>query len=277
MSSSSGMLLINPRRVWRLTSAILIGLLFIIPIVYVVMISIESPNQFLDHPLVPPVPPSLQNFSSAYQQGDLGPEVLNTIIYSLSAAGISTGLSLLIAFPVSRKLIRWSSGVYGWFVIGICLPLPIIPLFIEARDLHLYDNRIGYILLHVEPGLPLGVILLTAFISGIPKELDEAAWIDGAGYFRYLASVIGPLAWPSIVIIFLYSLLAVWNDIIGPVVLLASPNLFPVARGVYSFYSSNPTSYTLLAAAVMIVSMPVALLFVVSQRQLLRATMGMSR
>jgi raffinose/stachyose/melibiose transport system permease protein len=241
------------------------------------MISIESPNQFLDHPLVPPVPPSLQNFSAAYQQGDLGPEVLNTVIYSVSAAAISTVLSLLIAFPVSRKLIRWSSALYSWFVIGICLPLPIIPLFIEARDLHLYDNRIGYILLHVEPNLPLGVIILTAFISGIPKELDEAAWIDGAGYFRYLASVIGPLAWPSIVIIFLYSLLAVWNDIIGPVVLLASPNLFPVARGVYTFYSSNQSAYTLLAAAVMIVSLPVALLFVVSQRQLLRATMGMSR
>ena len=77
---------------------------------------------------------------------------------------------------------------------------------------------------------PWALSSLTAFISGIPKELDEAAWIDGAGYFRYLASVIGPLAWPSIVIIFLYSLLAVWNDIIGPVVLLASPNLFPVAR-----------------------------------------------
>ncbi len=84
-----------------------------------------------------------------------------------------------------------------------------------------------------------------------------------------------PLAWPSIVIIFLYSLLAVWNDIIGPVVLLASPNLFPVARGVYTFYSSNQSAYTLLAAAVMIVSLPVALLFVVSQRQLLRATMGL--
>ena len=160
-------------------------------------------------------------------------------------------------------------------MIGICLPLPIIPLFIESRDLHLYDNRIGYILLHVEPGLPLGVILLTAFILGIPKELDEAAWIDGAPYLRYLRSVVVPLAWPSIVIIFLYSLLAVWNDIIGPVVLLASPNLFPVARGVYTFYSSNQSAYTLLAAAVMIVSLPVALLFVVSQRQLLRATMGL--
>lgn len=277
MSWLSGMEVRELRRTWRLATGALVALLFIIPVLYIIMISIESPRQFLSHPLVPPVPPSVENFSSAYQQGDLGPEVVNTIIYSVSAAAISTGLSLLIAFPIARRLIRWSSSVYSWFVIGICLPLPIIPLFIEARDLHLYDNRIGYILLHVEPGLPLGVILLTAFISGIPKELDEAAWIDGAGYFRYLMAVVRPLAWPSIVIIFLYSLLAVWNDIIGPVVLLASANLFPVSRGVYSFYSSNPMAYTLMAAAVMIVSLPVALLFVASQKQLLRATMGMSR
>ena len=265
------------RSLWRIVTAILIGLLFLIPILYIVMIGVESPHQFLTHPLTPPVPPTGQNFPSAYQQGDLGPEVVNTAIYSVTAAAISTGLSILIAFPIARRLIRWSSQLFIWFVIGICLPLPIIPLFIEARDLHLYDNRIGYILLHVEPGLPLGVILLTAFISGIPRELDEAAWIDGSSYFRYLAAVVVPLAWPSLVITFLYSMLAVWNDIIGPVVFLASSSLFPVSRGIYSFYSSNPSAYTLMAAAVIIASLPVALLFMVSQRQLLRATMGLSR
>lgn len=274
ISSMDGRLL---RSLWRLVTAVLIALLFLIPILYIVMIGFESPHQFLTHPLTPPVPPTVQNFSSAYQQGDLGPEVVNTAIYSVAAAGISTGLSMLIAFPIARRLTRWSSQLFIWFVIGICLPLPIIPLFIEARDLHLYDNRIGYILLHVEPGLPLGVILLTAFISGIPRELDEAAWIDGSSYFRYLAAVVVPLAWPSLVITFLYSMLAVWNDIIGPVVFLASSSLFPVSRGVYSFYSSNPSAYTLMAAAVIIASLPVALLFMVSQRQLLRATMGLSR
>src|ERR1039458_9151529 len=199
------MRLSNPRRVWRLTSGVLIALLFLIPILYVLLISVETSGDFLAHPLVPPAVPTFGNFSSAYQQGDLGPEVLNTILYSVCAAGISTGLSLLIAFPIARRLVRWSSSIYAWFVIGICLPLPIIPLFIEARDLHLYDNRIGYILLHVEPGLPLGVVLLTAFISSIPIDMDEAAWLDGAGYVRYMASFVAPLAWPSIVITFLRS------------------------------------------------------------------------
>lgn len=264
----------NPLLVRRTATGVLIALLFLIPMLYVVMISLESPHQFLSNPLVPPVPPSLGNFSAAWQQGNLGPEIVNTIIYSLSAAVISTALSLAVAFPVARRLIRWHSPLFLSFVIGLCLPLPIIPLFIEARDLGLYNDRIGYILLHVEPGLPLGVLLLTSFVYSIPKELDEAAWLDGAGYLRYMARFIAPLAWPGIVITFLYSLLGVWNDIIGPVVFLNNPSLFPVSQGLYSFYSSNQSEYTLLAAAVIIASAPVAFLFVVSQRQLLRASMG---
>src|SRR5581483_3715520 len=156
-----------------------------------------------------------------------------------------------------------------FLVVGICIPLPIIPLFVQARYMHLYNNRLGYTILHIEPGLPLGVILLTAFVLTIPREIDEASWLFGCGYFRYLLSIVAPLAWPSMVITFLYSLLGIWNDLIGPVVLLADSSLYPVTRGVYSFYSSNTTAYTLLAAAVIIASAPVVVLFVASQRQLI--------
>jgi hypothetical protein len=78
--------------------------------------------------------------------------------------------------------------------------------------------------------LPLGVILLT-FILSIPKELGEESFLDGCGYLRHLMWIIVPLAWPSIVITCLYSLLAIWNDIIGPVVLLTSPSLFSPYSG----------------------------------------------
>jgi raffinose/stachyose/melibiose transport system permease protein len=264
---SSGLQLRNPRRTWRITTGILIGLLFAIPVAYVVMISFESQGHFIRSPLTPPTSPTFSNFSAAWSQGDLGPQVLNTILYSVAAAAISVALSLLIAFPVARRLIRASTFIYRTFVIGVCIPLPVIPLFIEAQRLDLYNSRIGYILLHVEPGLPLGVILLTAFVMSVPEDLDEAAYLEGCSYLRYLVRIVAPLAWPSIVIAFLYSLLQVWNDIIGPVVFLADPGLFPVTRGVY----------TILAAAVVIVSLPVVALFIASQRQLLRASVVASR
>lgn len=250
---------------------LLVVILFLLPVLYAVMLAFESPAHFLNSPLTLGSP-DVHNFSGAWSQANLGTELLNTAIYSVVAAALSTLLGLLIAFPIARRLIRGSGTLYTLLFIGLFLPFSVIPLFAEARLLHLYNNRPGYILLHVEPGLPLAVLLLTAFISSIPAELDEAAWMEGSGYLTYLMRVVVPLTRPALLIAFLYGLLGVWNDIIGPVVLLADPSLFPVTRGIYNFFGSNESQWTLLAAGIVIASLPVAVLFAVSQRQIIRMT-----
>lgn len=250
---------------------LLVVILFLLPVLYAVMLAFESPAHFLNSPLTLGSP-DVHNFSGAWSQANLGTELLNTAIYSVVAAALSTLLGLLIAFPIARRLIRGSGALYTLLFIGLFLPFSVIPLFAEARLLHLYNNRPGYILLHVEPGLPLAVLLLTAFISSIPAELDEAAWMEGSGYLTYLMRVVVPLTRPALLIAFLYGLLGVWNDIIGPVVLLADPSLFPVTRGIYNFFGSNESQWTLLAAGIVIASLPVAVLFAVSQRQIIRMT-----
>lgn len=258
----------------RVLTGLLIVLLFFLPVLYIIMVSLEPASHFLSDPLTPSAHPAVANFSNVWNQGDLGPELINTIVYSITAAALTTVLSLLIAFPIARRLVAASGALYAALVIGLFLPLSIIPLFIEARDLHLYDNRIGYILLHVEPGLPLGVVLLTGFISAVPRELDEAAWSDGCGYLRYLLRIITPLTWSGLLITFLYSMLGVWNDIIGPVVFLVNPALFPISRGLFSFFGSNQSDWTLLAAGIVIASLPILALFVATQRYFIRSAMG---
>jgi raffinose/stachyose/melibiose transport system permease protein len=258
----------------RLVTGLLITLLFFLPVLYIIMVSLEQPSHFLSDPLTPSAHPGLSNFSGVWSQGDLGPELINTVVYSVSAAALTTVLSLLIAFPIARRLVAASNALYASLVIGLFLPLSIIPLFIESRDLGLFDNRIGYIVLHIEPGLPLGVVLLTGFITAVPRELDEAAWSDGCGYLRYLLRVIVPLTWSGLLITFLYSMLGVWNDIIGPVVYLVNPALFPISRGLYSFFGTNESDWTLLAAGIVIASLPILALFVVTQRFFIRSAMG---
>ena len=258
----------------RLLTGLLIVLLFFLPVLYIIMVSLEPASHFLSDPLSPSQHPAVANYSNVWNQGDLGSELINTIVYSVTAAALTTILSLLIAFPISRRLVARAGALYASIVIGLFLPLSIIPLFIEARDLHLYDNRIGYILLHVEPGLPLGVVLLTGFIAAVPRELDEAAWSDGCGYLRYLLRVITPLTWSGLLITFLYSMLGVWNDIIGPVVYLVNPALFPISRGLFSFFGANQSDWTLLAAGIVIASLPILALFVATQRYFIRSAMG---
>lgn len=263
----------RPRLIGGVAMGLLVVILFLLPVLYAVMLAFESPAHFLNSPLTPGSP-DVHNFSGAWSQADLGTELLNTVLYSVVAAALSTLLGLLIAFPIARRLIRGSGALYTLLFVGLFLPFSVIPLFAEARLLHLYNNRPGYILLHVEPGLPLAVLLLTAFISSIPAELDEAAWMEGSGYLSYLMRVVVPLTRPALLIAFLYGLLGVWNDIIGPVVLLADPSLFPVTRGVYNFFGSNESEWTLLAAGIVIVSLPVVALFAVSQRQIIRTAIA---
>jgi raffinose/stachyose/melibiose transport system permease protein len=260
-------------RLWSgIAIGILIVLLFLLPVLYVVMMAFEAPAHFLVSPLTPGSP-HVGNFSGAWNGADLGVELLNTVLYSVVAAALSTVLGLLIAFPIARRLLRGHSLLYTFLFVGLFLPLSVIPLFAESRMLDLYNNRIGYIILHVEPGLPLAVVLLTAAIAAVPHELDEAAFMEGAGYLAYLGRVVVPLVRPALLIAFLYGLLGVWNDIIGPVVLLANPSLFPVTRGIYNFFGSNESEWTLLAAGIVIASLPVVILFAASQRQINRASM----
>ncbi|HEY2443741.1 MAG TPA: carbohydrate ABC transporter permease [Streptosporangiaceae bacterium] len=258
----------------RILTGVLIVLLFFLPVLYIIMVSLEPASHFLSDPLTPSAHPAAGNFSQVWNQGDLGPELLNTVLYSVTAAALTTVLSLLIAFPIARRLVAGSNALYALIVVGLFLPLSIIPLFIEARDLHLYDSRIGYILLHVEPGLPLGVVLLAGFIAAVPRELDEAALSEGCGYLRYLLRVIAPLTWSGLLITFLYSMLGVWNDIIGPVVFLVNPSLFPVSRGLFSFFGANESDWTLLAAGIVIASLPILALFIATQRYFIRSAMG---
>jgi raffinose/stachyose/melibiose transport system permease protein len=263
----------RPRLIGGVATGLLVVILFVLPVLYVVMMAFETPQHFLTSPLTPGRP-NVANFGQAWSQADLGVELLNTILYSVVASALSVILGLFIAFPIARRLIRGHSALYTFLFIGLFLPFSVIPLFAEARTLHLYNNRPGYILLHVEPGLPLAVILLVAMISAIPKELDEAAWMDGAGYVGYLWRVVIPLVRPALLISFLYALLGVWNDIIGPVVLLSDPSMFPVTRGIYNFFGANEGKWTLLAAGIVIASLPVAILFATSQRQLIRASIS---
>jgi raffinose/stachyose/melibiose transport system permease protein len=263
----------HPKIVGRVAIALLVVILFLLPVLYAVMIAFEAPSHFLTSPMTLGSPDA-GNFSAAWSGADLGVELINTVIYSVIAAALSTLLGLLIAFPIARRLISGHGALYTALFVGLFLPLAIIPLFAEARMLGLYNNRPGYILLHVEPGLPLAVVLLTAFITSVPIELDEAAWMEGAGYLSYLMRVVVPLVRPGLLIAFLYGLLGVWNDIIGPVVLLADSSLFPVTRGIYNFFGSNESEWTLLAAAIVMASLPVVLVFIASQRQIIRASIA---
>ncbi|MBO0803680.1 MAG: carbohydrate ABC transporter permease [Nocardiopsaceae bacterium] len=269
--------LARPRLISNVAVGVLIVLLFLLPVLYVLMMAFESPSHFLVSPMTPGSP-DVSNFGTAWSSANLGGELVNTVIYSVIAGVLSVALGLLIAFPVARRLLRGHSVLYTFLFVGMFLPMSIIPMYAEARMLGLWDSAVGYILIHIAmpglPGMALAVVLLTASIGSLPMELDEAAWMEGSSYLAYLWRVIVPLSRPALLIAFLYAMLNDWNDIIGPVVLLNNPALATVTKGIDTWAGSNSSQYTLIAAAVVIASLPVVLLFIACQRQINQASLA---
>lgn len=262
-----------------LTLLVIIGLVVIIlyfgPLLYVVNISLQSQQQFLTHAMSAPHPIEWSNFVLAWQQANMGAYFMNSIVYTLIPTVVALMLSVCLAFPISRKYIRASQHLHALLTSGLFFPIAYIPLFIEARMLHLYDNRVGYMILHLEDAMVFGFFLFVGYFRTIPRELDESAVIDGCNYIRYLATIVAPLAKPAFATMGIYAGIQIWNDLIGPVVFLATPSLFPLSRGLFVFYGTNAGEWTLLAAGVLIAAAPLIAAFLLLQRYFIEgATAG---
>ncbi len=261
---------------WKLALAVVIIVpLYGLPLLYLLSVSFQSPVQFLRNPFSFPHPFVLANYPTAWVQGDFGRYFVNSVIYTASSTMLSVLFAVFVAFPIARRYVRGGSFIYSLFLAGFFLPVSIVPLFIEAEKLGLYNTRWGYILLHLQLGLTLGVLFFAGYFSNVPKDLDESALLDGCGYFRYVLQILLPLSTPALVTVSIYAAVSTWNDLIGPVVFLASNDYFPLTRGLFSFYGQYESEWTLLAAGVFIVAMPLILTFAFIQRYLVRgATAG---
>lgn len=258
---------------------IAVGLVVIIlyfgPFVFLADISLQSQSQFLTNSMALPHPFSWSNFSQAWQQASMGSYFVNSILYTVVPTVVALIFSVCLAFPISRKYIRWAKQLHILLTSGMFFPVALIPLFIESRMLHLYNNRPGYIILHIQDAMVFGFFLFVGYFRTIPRELDESAVIDGCGYIRYLITIVGPLARPAFATMGIYAGIQIWNDLIGPVVFLATPSLYPLSRGLFVFYGTSSSQWTLLAAGVLIAAAPLIFAFLFFQRYFIQgATAG---
>ncbi len=264
-------LMLHRKRPWVafLIAGVVALLLYLSPLAYLLSVALQTPAQFLNNPVAFPHPIRWSNFVDAWNQATMGTYFFNSILYTFFSTALSLLFAALLAFPISRRYVRGSQFIYLLFLAGMFLPVGLVPLFIESRWLGLYNNRLGYIILHLQYGLTFGFFILVGYFRTIPIELDESAALDGCGYFHYIWRILIPLIRPALATVGIYVAINVWNDLIGPVVFLASNSLYPLTRGLYTFYGSNQSDWTLLAAGVFIVAAPLIIAFIFLQRYLI--------
>ncbi|MET7330874.1 carbohydrate ABC transporter permease [Nonomuraea sp. NPDC005650] len=248
------------------------AVLFAAPLVYMFLQSFKTFTGFLQDPTGLPNPWTLENFGEAWTQGDFGRQMLNSLVYAVIPDTVTLILGVFLAFPVSRGYFKRSNMVYAFFVFSGFLPGGLIPLFIEAQALGLYNSMPGYLILTSLSGA--GFFFFVGYIKGIPKEIDEAAALEGCGYVRFIFTIIIPQMKPALATFAIFGFVHAWNNLILPLVMLSDQQLWPVTRGLYSFFGEHTQNWPLIAAGTFIVAAPILLLFVTLQRYLVEGVAG---
>jgi multiple sugar transport system permease protein len=266
----------GPRRNWVRPLLMWIAVVFIcvfclFPFYWLINVSLKTGSDLSQADLLPPSP-SLDNYSSIFENSDFTSALRNSTIVT----SVTTVLALIVGSFAAYALARLRFP-RKFMILAIILSIstfPAIaiaaPIFKLWTEFGLYDTYIGLILPYLTFALPLAIYILTSFFKEIPKELEEAALVDGATYFQAFRKVVLPLAAPGLVTAGLLTAFFVWNEFLLAETLTSSPKAFTVPVAVANFTGSQKFEIPLgtISAASVVITIPLVLSVIIFQKRI---------
>lgn len=243
----------------------------LLPVFYMIMMSFRTGAEISAQPLALPESLYLGNYANTFEKMGYWRSVANSVGITLSVTVMVSFLGSLAAYPLARRTGRYSRAFIMLVALAMAMPgfINITPIYVIFRDLGLLDTYIGIIIVFTAMNLPLAVFFFTGFISGIPKELEEAARLDNCNNWKVYWYVIRPLLGPAAATLSLFVMLMVWNDFLYPLLLLTDSDKFTVMIEVYRFVGNRNIEPDMLFPAAVLGSLPLLILFVIFQKRIL--------
>jgi ABC-type glycerol-3-phosphate transport system permease component len=264
-----------------LTLLLIIFLLFLaFPIYYMVMTSLKTPSEaYRVPPTLWPKSPQFDAYPYMIQAWGYWRTLFNTVIVAGTSALVATVVGGLAAYGLTRLVFTGRTLLYSIFIATIAVPgmVTIGPIFLAYKDLKLIDTHIGLILVFCAETLPIALLTLFSYFKAIPRELDEAASIDGVGVVGTFFLIILPLALPGVSVTFLLIFIAVWNDFLFAFILTASPDVRLLTVRLFEVPSPsdiNRIPYDLIAAGGVLILLPLVPILIRVQRQLVEGILA---
>lgn len=240
------------------------------PFIWVAISSLKTDNEVFGNAFGLPSQWMFSNYVAAWSGALVGQSLLNSFIYST----VSTVLILLFASMAAYVLARVSPNkwLYLYFTLGIMVPLHsiIIPLLIFIRALDIINTRQGIILAYVVSNLSFSIYILVAFMRTLPREIEDAATIDGCSRPRMFFSIILPIVKPALATVGTFAFLNSWNDLLLALVITVSPHLQTLNLASYNLRARYIQHYALICAGLMLLIIPVTLIYILLQEQIVR-------
>lgn len=273
MSSTAALAGARPRKNHLLSVvAILVSIVvFVVPFAFIVLTAVKDRQQasLLDFSW-PHQLHFVQNFVAVVKARDymLIVAFINSTILTVASVAGMVVLAAMAAFVLQRKSSRWNSLVHFLVLAGLIIPPAVVPTIWVLQRLGLFRTMPGLILVEIAFGLSFCILLFRAFVATIPRELDEAAIIDGAGPLRLFFQVIFPLLRSVIVTVVVVQSVAVFNDFVNPLYFLPGEKNATVQLTLYNFSSQFTTQYNLLFMNILLITIPPLVMFLVFNRQI---------
>jgi raffinose/stachyose/melibiose transport system permease protein len=263
----------GPRLWWLVYIPLTILLVFAVaPLVLAWFAAFKSGQQMIADPWGPPLPPTMDNLVEAWTVGRFGVYFRNSVVISVADVIAMVIVSSLAGYAFARLRFPGQKVILYTLLIGLTIPVAaiIIPLYLTMRDFHLLDTYGSVIVADVALAAPIFVFIMRAFFKDLPSELDDAARVDGANEFQIFWQIMLPLARPGLMTVALLEFLWSWNDLLLPLVFLVTDELRTLPVGMLFFQGRFTIDYGLMAAGVLILSLPVTILFLAFQRDFVK-------
>ena len=249
-----------------------IGVLTIYPVYFIVVTAFKTRKEYLHNQFLPPSDPTLANFREAFRDGELLTWVANSLIITVASVLVAAIVSALAAYPLARARFPGRLPFIGLNVVLMVVPpvVLVVPLFLFFVGLGLVNSRLAVVIIYVGLLIPFSIYLLVNFFATIPRSLEEAARIDGAGQLRTLWHVIVPLSAPAIMTIVIVNAVWVWNELLIALVFLQDDKARTLTAGLTFFQGRFIQNEPLVMTGALIATIPMLLLYIVGQRFFIR-------
>ena len=262
---------------------VIFALSILVPVFWVFMASIKTNPEFYGNPWALPMSFYLNNFKDAWAAANMGDYFLNSLIVTAIALALLLLISLPFSYILARMQFKGRRFVTSYIKAGLFINLSyiVIPIFLMLRDvsksipLALLNNRFVLALIYASTAVPFTVYLLTNFFSSISKSYEEAAYIDGAGYYRTMMDIMIPMARPAVITVILFNFLSFWNEYILGLTLMTDPSKRTLPVGLINLQQAarGAANYGRLYAGLVIVMIPTLIIYILVQKQLTEGMM----
>jgi len=263
-----------------------VALSCVYPLMWMLNVSVKTEEQFRsDYGMKLSVKPDFNNYKNVIFEGKLGSYFINSIFYTFITVFFIVIISSLAAYAFARLSFPGKNVIFFMFLAAMMIPLPagFVPIYILLNKFFIFFNttfpflqkwaiaeRTGYVFAMTNMGLSLSIYLLKTFFDQLPRDLEDAARIDGCNRLQIWWNVGLPLIAPALAVVIIFNAMTVWNEFVLASLMFTEDKLMPLQVGLMEIYNRNIIQHTLIMAALALAALPIILLYLKMQKQIIK-------